>query len=71
VRWPLQTPARISSVSDRNADALRELERLGLMPGVALTVETRNAASLSIRLSDGRKPIRLSNDLAASILVAA
>ena len=51
VRWPLQTPAIISSVSDRSAAALRELERLGLMPGIALAVEQRNSsASLSIRL---------------------
>src|SRR5580692_8179923 len=37
--WPLQTPAIISSVSDRSAVALRELERLGLMRGIALVVE--------------------------------
>ena len=50
-RWPLHTPAIISSVSDRSAVALRELERLGLMPGVVLAVEQRNSsASLSIRL---------------------
>src|SRR5581483_3118410 len=42
-RWPLQTPARISSVSDRSPQALRDLGRLGLMPGTILTVEQRNA----------------------------
>jgi DtxR family Mn-dependent transcriptional regulator len=36
--WPLRTPAAITSVSDRSATALRELERLGLTPGTALTV---------------------------------
>src|SRR6516165_10917178 len=36
-QWPLQTAASISSVSDRSAIALRELERLGLKPGVSLT----------------------------------
>jgi DtxR family Mn-dependent transcriptional regulator len=72
VQWPLQTPAVVSSVSDRNAVALRELERLGLKPGVALTVEKRNStASLSIRLSGAAAPIRLSNDLARHILVVA
>jgi hypothetical protein len=36
VGWPLQAPATISSVSDRSPAALRELERLGLMPGRSL-----------------------------------
>jgi DtxR family Mn-dependent transcriptional regulator len=71
-RWPLETPATISSVSDRSAIALRELERLGLIPGVTLTVEQKNSnASLSILLADRTEPIRLSNDLARCILVAA
>ncbi len=70
-RWPLQTPATISSVSDRSAAALRELERLGLLPGITLTVEQKNsAASLAVRLADGTNPIRLSNELANCILVA-
>jgi hypothetical protein len=29
----------ISSVSDRNSAALREIERLGLLPGASLVVE--------------------------------
>ena len=71
LRWPVRTPAIISSVSDRSAVALRELERLGLMPGITLVVEQRNAsASLSVRLEAGRDLIRLSNDLASCILVA-
>jgi DtxR family Mn-dependent transcriptional regulator len=69
-RWPLGTPATISSVSDRNAVALRELERLGLMPGVALIVEKRNAgSSLWLRLADRGEPIRLSVDLANCVSV--
>lgn len=72
VRWPLRTPAAISSVSDRNPAALRELERLGLMPGRVLTVEQRNAASsLSIRLTGGEDPIRVSLHLADCISVIA
>jgi DtxR family Mn-dependent transcriptional regulator len=68
--WPLRTPATISSVSDRSATALRELERLGLLPGVALTVELKNLkASLSILLADCKDPIRLGSDLAACISV--
>jgi len=70
-RWPLHSPAVIGSVSDRDASALRELERLGLRPGVALTIESRNsAASLAIRASSHPGPIRLSAELAACILVA-
>src|SRR5579871_1115683 len=50
-RWPLGTPATISSVSDRSPAALRELERIGLVPGTVLAVEQKNSSSsLSIRL---------------------
>jgi DtxR family transcriptional regulator, Mn-dependent transcriptional regulator len=70
LRWPLQTAAQISRVSDRSAVALRELDRLGLRPGVNLTVEHRNStASLSIRLAGRPDCIRLSNDLAGCISV--
>lgn len=70
-RWPLHTPTAISSVFDRNAAALRELERLGLVPGIMLTIEQKNsAASLVVRLADGTNLIRLSNELANCILVA-
>jgi DtxR family Mn-dependent transcriptional regulator len=69
--WPLHTPAVISSVSDRSAVVLRELERLGLMHGTALVVERRNASgSLWIKSDARRDLIRLSDDLARSILVA-
>src|SRR5207248_9003771 len=56
--WPVRTPATVSSASDRNPAALRELERLGLMPGTMLTVEQRNStSSLSIRLKGRRDAI--------------
>jgi DtxR family Mn-dependent transcriptional regulator len=72
VRWPLNTPAIISSVSDRDAAALRELERLGLVPGTHLIVEQRNAAaSLALRLPGRGDPLRLGNDLASCVLVTA
>jgi DtxR family Mn-dependent transcriptional regulator len=71
-RWPLQTPATISSVSDRNPAALRELERLSLTPGTVLTVEQKNAAaSLAVRLTDREDLIRVSPDLAGCISVTA
>jgi DtxR family transcriptional regulator, Mn-dependent transcriptional regulator len=69
-QWPLNTPAVISSVSDRSAAALRELERHGLVPGTALAVEQRNsAASLRVRVAARPDPIRLSSDLAGLVLV--
>jgi DtxR family Mn-dependent transcriptional regulator len=70
--WPVGTPAVISSVSDRSADALRELERLDLRPGVRLTVEQKNSASsLVVRSEAAQNPVRLSADLARCIRVAA
>ena len=71
VAWPLHKPAVISSVSDRNAVALRELERLGLMPGVALTVEQSTPAAFAVRVQARSSPVRLGNDLAGYIQVAA
>jgi DtxR family Mn-dependent transcriptional regulator len=70
-RWPLRTPAIVSSVSDRSAVALREIERLRLMPGTVVVVDQRNSVgSLSIRLEDHADHFRLSNDLAGCVLVA-
>jgi DtxR family Mn-dependent transcriptional regulator len=72
VGWPLQAPATISSVSDRSPAALRELERLGLMPGAVLIIEQRNpASSLLVRVIGGGEPIRVSLDLAGCISVLA
>jgi DtxR family Mn-dependent transcriptional regulator len=67
--WPCDVPATISSVSDRDSAALRELKRLGLVPGTALIVDpgTRKA-SLLVRIA-GRPPCRLSHALAADIQV--
>jgi len=71
-RWPLQQPAMISSVSDRSPAALRELEQLGLRPGIVLTIERRNSASsLTVKLSSREDPIRVSLDLANCISVIA
>jgi DtxR family transcriptional regulator, Mn-dependent transcriptional regulator len=81
MRWPLGTPAVISSVSDRSSSALRELERLGLVPGASLIVERRNAEekdvekknaaeSLGIRLEGRAEALRLNQQLASFIRVA-
>jgi DtxR family transcriptional regulator, Mn-dependent transcriptional regulator len=72
IRWPVRTPAVISSVSDRNASALRELERLGLRPGVIVDIQQRNSAgSLALNVGSCPDPVRLSNDLAHCVLVVA
>ena len=72
IRWPVRTPAVISSVSDRNASALRELERLGLRPGVIVDIQQRNSAgSLALSVGSGPDPVRLSSDLAHCVLVVA
>ena len=69
-KWACGVPAVISSVSDRDAAALREMTRLGLKPGVAITVEagTRNA-SLLVRIGDRSDSVRLRQGLATGISV--
>lgn len=71
-KWACGVPAVISSVSDRDAAALREMTRLGLKPGMAITVEagTRNA-SLRVRIGDRPDAVRLNQGLAAGIWVIA
>jgi DtxR family Mn-dependent transcriptional regulator len=69
--WALHTAGRISSVSDRDAASLRELERLGLTPGSILTVEKKNAAgSLTVRLKDSPATIHINRDLARCVRLA-
>jgi DtxR family Mn-dependent transcriptional regulator len=70
--WACGVAAVISSVSDRDPAALREMTRLGLKPGVAITVETgtRNA-SLRVRIGDRTDSVRLSQALASGISVTA
>src|SRR5271165_5271260 len=68
--WACGVPAVISSVSDRDAAALREMTKLGLKPGAAITVETgtRNA-SLRVRIGNSTESVRLNHALAAGISV--
>jgi DtxR family Mn-dependent transcriptional regulator len=70
--WACGVRAVISSVSDRDSAALREMTRLGLKPGVAITVETgtRNA-SMRVRIGDRTDSVRLSQALASGISVTA
>jgi DtxR family transcriptional regulator, Mn-dependent transcriptional regulator len=70
-RWPAHTQAVVTSVSDRDPSALRDLERLGLLPGAILSIRARNAAgSIAIRISRHKDPVHLSCGLADQVLVA-
>jgi len=71
-KWACGVPAVVSSVSDRDPAALREMTRLGLKPGVPITVETgtRNA-SLRVRIGGRADSVRLSQALASGISVIA
>jgi DtxR family Mn-dependent transcriptional regulator len=68
-KWPCGTPAVISGVSDRDPNALREMKRMGLVPGTSVTVEpgTRHA-SLVVRIGE-KASSRLSRGLASEIKV--
>jgi DtxR family Mn-dependent transcriptional regulator len=68
--WTLGASARISSVDDKDASALRDLERLGLRPGVAVVVERSHpGASLHVRIAQQDQPVRVSRDLARCLAV--
>ena len=70
--WACGVPAVISSVSDRDPAALREMERVGLLPGVPVLVEPgHRGASLMIRIGSDTRAVRLSQELAGAISVVA
>jgi DtxR family transcriptional regulator, Mn-dependent transcriptional regulator len=72
LNWACNVPAVVSSVSDRDAGTLREMERLGILPGVVVLVEPGNrGASLMVRIGGDSKLVRLSQRLAAAISVTA
>ena len=55
-----------------DAAALREMTRLGLKPGMAITVEAgTRSASLRVRIGDRSDSIRLSHALGTGIWVIA
>jgi DtxR family Mn-dependent transcriptional regulator len=71
-KWACGVPAVVSSVSDRDPAALREMERLGLRPGAGITVEAgTRGASVLVRVGSQPAPLRLSQRLAAGISVIA
>ncbi len=68
--WACGVPAVISSVSDRDAAALRELERRGLLPGRCVLVEAGNrGASLILKIGGDTRAVRLTQKLAGAISV--
>jgi DtxR family Mn-dependent transcriptional regulator len=68
-KWPCGVPAVISSVSDRDAQALREMKRMGLTPGTSVSVEPgRRYASLVVRIG-GNEPLLIRRALASEIRV--
>jgi DtxR family Mn-dependent transcriptional regulator len=72
LEWPLGKSAIVSSVSDREPAALRELQSLALLPGSRLTVvERRPNASLLVRINGHKQHARLSVELAAHVCVSA
>lgn len=72
LNWACGAPAVISSVSDRDPTGLREMERLGLKPGVDVVVEAgvRNA-SLLVRIGEQTNAVRVSQQIASGISVLA
>ena len=72
LNWACGVPAVISSVSDRHASELRQIERLGLRPGVPLVVDAGvRKSSLLVRAEGHSGAIRLAHHLAARISVTA
>jgi DtxR family Mn-dependent transcriptional regulator len=70
--WVCGVPAVISSVSDKDPALLRESERLGLMPGVRLVVESgARTSSVLLRIEGASDSIRVSQRLAGGISVVA
>ena len=69
-KWAYGVPAMISSVSDRDSSALRDMQRLGLCPGTAVTVEAGvRSASLLVRIGGRAACARLSQKLAELVSV--
>lgn len=69
-KWACGVPAVVSSVSDRDAPALREMERLGIRPGVPITVDAgTRSASVLVRIGGRMDRERLSQRLACCISV--
>ncbi len=70
MQWACDVPALISSVSDRDPSALRDLERVGLRPGTLIVVQAgARKSSMFVQINGRTQPIRLSQRLAEQIRV--
>ena len=70
--WAVETPAVISSVSDRDPASLRDLHGMGLVPGATLKVVQKNQNASLLVCIDGREQrVRISNELAGLIAMRA
>jgi DtxR family Mn-dependent transcriptional regulator len=67
---PVGTPLTVTRIADQDPAFLRFIESNGLKPGQAIEVETRDAASDSVRLrSRDRSPITIGARAASKLLV--
>lgn len=70
-RWPCDVPGVISSVSDRDPAALREMKRLGLLPGAGVLIEPGSRAGSVLVSIGGQAAVRLTPQIAAGVLIGA
>lgn len=63
-------PAQVERVSDRDPEALRYLDRLGLRPGARITIEEQGPFGGPVWVKVGRKRHALGRELAETIYVS-
>lgn len=68
-RWPCGVSGTISSVSDRDPAALREMKRLGLVPGASVLIEPGSRTGSVLVSVSGQTSTRLTPELAAGVLI--
>jgi DtxR family Mn-dependent transcriptional regulator len=69
--WPCEVPACVSSVSDRDPEALREMKRLGLVPGATVLIQPGSRTGSVLVSIAGEAAIRLRPEVAEGVLVQA
>jgi len=63
-------PLRVARILDQDTGFLQFVERSGLMPGVAMTVETRDPSADAVVVKpQGRRPVTIGSAAAGKILV--
>jgi DtxR family transcriptional regulator, Mn-dependent transcriptional regulator len=67
---PLDTPLRVTRITDQDPAFLRFIESNNLKPGQAIEVESRDAAADSVRIGgSGRVPVTIGARAASKLLV--